>query len=82
MKKLVAVLLAGVMCVSLAACGGKKEEAADTTAAETTETTDKAATEDTEDAAAIDGTFTTVADGVLIHGNQRSIPAVRVQRGR
>ena len=48
MKKLVAVLLAGMMCVSLAACGGKKEEAADTTAAETT---DEAAAEDTEEAA-------------------------------
>ena len=43
MKKLVAVLLAGVMCVSLAACGSKKaDDTADTTAAETTESTDAA----------------------------------------
>lgn len=81
MKKLVAVLLAGVMCVSLAACGGKKEEATDTTAAETTETTDKAATEDTEDAAATDGTFTTVADGVLTMGTNAAFPPYEYKEG-
>ncbi|MCC2826045.1 ABC transporter substrate-binding protein [Faecalicatena orotica] len=81
MKKLVAVLLAGVMCVSLAACGGKKEEAADTTVAETTETTDKAATEDTEDAAATDGTFTTVADGVLTMGTNAAFPPYEYKEG-
>ena len=81
MKKLVAVLLAGVMCVSLAACGGKKEEAADTTAAETTETTDEAATEDTEDAAATDGTFTTVADGVLTMGTNAAFPPYEYKEG-
>ena len=81
MKKLVAVLLAGVMCVSLAACGGKKEEAADTTVAETTETTDMAATEDTEDAAATDGTFTTVADGVLTMGTNAAFPPYEYKEG-
>lgn len=81
MKKLVAVLLAGVMCVSLAACGGKKEEAVDTTAAETTETTDEAATEDTEDATATDGTFTTVADGVLTMGTNAAFPPYEYKEG-
>ncbi len=78
MKKLVAVLLAGMMCVSLAACGGKKEEAADTTAAETT---DEAAAEDTEEAAATDGTFTTVADGVLTMGTNAAFPPYEYKDG-
>ena len=59
----------------------KKEEAADTTAAETTETTDKAATEDTEDAAATDGTFTTVADGVLTMGTNAAFPPYEYKEG-
>ncbi len=78
MKKLVAVLLAGMMCVSLAACGGKKEEAADTTAAETT---DEAAAEDTEEAAATGGTFTTVADGVLTMGTNAAFPPYEYKDG-
>lgn len=71
MKKLVAVLLAGMMCVSLAACGGKKEEAAtDTTAAATTETTEAA-----------DGEFTTVADGVLTMGTNAAFPPYEYKDG-
>ena len=75
MKKLVAVLLAGMMCVSLAACGGKKadETAADTTAAATTETT-----ETTE---AADGAFTTVADGVLTVGTNATFPPYEYKDG-
>ncbi len=68
MKKLVAVLLAGMMCVSLAACGGKK---ADETA---TDTTAAAATETTESTDAADGEFTTVADGVLTMGTHAAFP--------
>jgi len=72
MKKLVAVLLAGMMCVSLAACGGKKadETAADTTAAATTETTEAA-----------DGEFTTVADGVLTMGTNAAFPPYEYKEG-
>lgn len=75
MKKLVAVLLAGMMCVSLAACGGKKadETAADTTAVATTETT-----ETTE---AADGEFTTVADGVLTMGTNAAFPPYEYKEG-
>lgn len=75
MKKLVAVLLAGMMCVSLAACGGKKadETAADTTAAANTETT-----ETTE---AADGEFTTVADGVLTMGTNAAFPPYEYKEG-
>lgn len=72
MKKLVAVLLAGMMCVSLAACGGKKadETAADTTAAANTETTEAA-----------DGEFTTVADGVLTMGTNAAFPPYEYKEG-
>lgn len=75
MKKLVAVLLAGMMCVSLAACGGKKadETAADTTAA--------AATETTESTDAADGEFTTVADGVLTMGTNAAFPPYEYKDG-
>ena len=75
MKKLVAVLLAGMMCVSLAACGGKKEDetATDTTAA--------AATETTESTDAADGEFTTVADGVLTMGTNAAFPPYEYKDG-
>lgn len=78
MKKLVAVLLAGMMCVSLAACGGKKadETAADTTAAANTETT-----ETTETTEAADGEFTTVADGVLTMGTNAAFPPYEYKEG-
>lgn len=78
MKKLVAVLLAGMMCVSLAACGGKKadETAADTTAAAATETT-----ETTESTDAADGEFTTVADGVLTMGTNAAFPPYEYKDG-
>lgn len=78
MKKLTAMLLAGVMCISLAACGGTKEEAADTTATETTEAADDATA---EDAAAADGTITTVADGVLTMGTNAAFPPYEYKEG-
>ncbi len=81
MKKLTAMLLAGVMCISLAACGGTKEEAADTTATETTETTETADDATAEDAAAADGTITTVADGVLTMGTNAAFPPYEYKEG-
>lgn len=82
MKKLTAMLLAGVMCISLAACGGTKEEAADTAAAETTET---AETEDTTaaetDAEAADGEIKTVADGILTMGTNAAFPPYEYKEG-
>ncbi len=68
MKKLTAMLLAGVMCLSLAACGGTKEEAADTTAAET-------------DADAEDGEIKTVADGILTMGTNAAFPPYEYKEG-
>lgn len=71
MKKFIAALLVGAMCVSLAACGSKKaDDTADTTAAETTESTDAA-----------DGEFTTVADGVLTVGTNATFPPYEYKDG-
>ncbi len=76
MKKFIAALLVGAMCVSLAACGSKKaDDTADTTAAETTESTDAA------DADAADGEFTTVADGVLTMGTNAAFPPYEYKEG-
>lgn len=69
MKRIASLLLAGIMCVSLAACGGNdgKETTAPTKAADTTAVTE--AGEDTqaadETAAADDAEATTLKDGVL-----------------
>ena len=56
MKKLLALLLALIMVLSLVACGAKEEAATDATAAETTETT-----ETTEEAGASDTEVTQAA---------------------
>ena len=83
MKKLIAVLLAGAMCASLAACGSKAEEPAEAPAeteapveAETPAEDD--AQEPAEDAEAsgseASGEFTTVTEGVLTMGTNATFP--------
>lgn len=80
MKKLAAVLLAGIMCVSLAACGSSASDDAastDTQAAteETAEeTADDAAAADTEGETAEAGEVTTVTEGVLTMGTNAAFP--------
>ncbi len=83
MKKLVAVLLAGVMCFSMAACGsGAADEAAssdaETAVEETTEETE--ATEDTA-AAETAGEITTVTEGVLTMGTNAAFPPYEYYEG-
>ena len=70
MKKLIAMLLAVVMVLSLAACGAK-EEAPATTAAAAAET--EAAAAETE-AAAADAAFTTIEEGQLIMSTNAAFP--------
>lgn len=67
MKKLIALLLAGVMCVSMAACGAKEEPAA---APAETEASAEEAEAPAEDAAEV----TTVTDGVLTMGTNATFP--------
>ena len=80
MKKLAAVFLAGIMCVSLAACGSSAaDDAASTdtqTAAEETaeETADDAAAADTEGETAEAGEVTTVTEGILTMGTNAAFP--------
>lgn len=83
MKKLIAVLLAGVMCFSMAACGsGAADEAAssdaETAVEETTEETE--ATEDTA-AAETAGEITTVTEGVLTMGTNAAFPPYEYYEG-
>lgn len=83
MKKLVAVLLAGVMCFSMAACGsGAADEAAssdaETAVEETTEETEAA--EDTA-AAETAGEITTVTEGVLTMGTNAAFPPYEYYEG-
>ncbi|MCI9384259.1 MAG: amino acid ABC transporter substrate-binding protein [Lachnospiraceae bacterium] len=83
MKKLIAVLLAGAMCASLAACGSKAEEPAEAPAeteapAEAETPTEDDAQEPAEDAEAsgseASGEFTTVTEGVLTMGTNATFP--------
>lgn len=83
MKKLIAVLLAGAMCASLAACGSKAEEPAAAPAeteapAEAETPAEDDAQEPTEDAEAsgseASGEFTTVTEGVLTMGTNATFP--------
>ena len=83
MKKLIALLLAGVMCFSMAACGsGAADEAAssdaETAVEETTEETE--ATEDTA-AAETAGEITTVTEGVLTMGTNAAFPPYEYYEG-
>jgi len=66
MKKLIALLLAGVMCVSMMACGAKEEEAA------------APAEEKVEEA---DGAVTTVTEGVLTMGTNAAFPPYEFYEG-
>lgn len=83
MKKLIALLLAGAMCASLAACGSKAEEPAEAPAeteapAEAETPTEDDAQEPAEDAEAsgseASGEFTTVTEGVLTMGTNATFP--------
>lgn len=77
MKKLIAALLVGVMCISMTACGSKTEEpaAAAETEAETQETEETA--EAVEDAAEV----TTVTPGVLTMGTNAAFPPYEYYEG-
>lgn len=92
MKKLVAVLLAGAMCFSLAACGSGAadetvtsdaeaavEETTDETEAAEDET-DAADTEETADTAAA-GEVTTATEGVLTMGTNAAFPPYEYYEG-
>lgn len=77
MKKLIAVLLAGVMCVSLAACGAKTEEPVAPAEAEAPAEDAEAPAEDAEEPAeapAEIGEFTTVTEGILTMGTNAAFP--------
>ena len=87
MKKLAAVFLAGIMCVSLAPCGSSAaDDAASTdtqTAAEETaeETADDAAAADTEGETAEAGEVTTVTEGILTMGTNAAFPPYEYYEG-
>lgn len=92
MKKLVAVLLAGAMCFSLAACGsGAADETvtsdAEAAVEETTDETEAAEDEtvaaDTEEAAdtAAAGEVTTATEGVLTMGTNAAFPPYEYYEG-
>jgi len=71
MKKFLAIVLAGVMALSLVACGGNTEETtAATEAADTTASVDTTAAVDVTAAAE----FTTVQEGKLIMGTNAAFP--------
>ena len=91
MKKLAAVLLAGVMCLSLAACGSDSADEAVTSDAEAAveettedaEAAEDAAAEDTEgaEADAAAGEVTTVTEGVLTMGTNAAFPPYEYYEG-
>ena len=91
MKKLAAVLLAGVMCMSLAACGSDAADEAATADAEAAveettedaEAAEDAAAEDTEgaEADAAAGEVTTVTEGVLTMGTNAAFPPYEYYEG-
>ena len=82
MKKLIAVLLAGVMCASLAACGSKAEEPAAApaeTEAPAEDAEAEAPAEDAEEPAEAEapaeiGEVTTVTEGILTMGTNAAFP--------
>lgn len=89
MKKLLAVMLAGILCVSIAACGEKKEDTAASDAAQTTEeTAGEAAVEETADAESADAAaestdaaVKTVTEGVLTMGTNAAFPPYEFYEG-
>ncbi len=91
MKKLAAVLLAGVMCLSLAACGSDSADEAATSDAEAAveettedaETAEDVAAEDTEgaEADAAAGEFTTATEGILTMGTNAAFPPYEYVEG-
>ena len=92
MKKLVAVLLAGAMCFSLAACGSgaadetvtsDAEAAVEETTGETEAAEDETAAADTEEAAdtAAAGEVTTATEGVLTMGTNAAFPPYEYYEG-
>lgn len=92
MKKLVAVLLAGAMCFSLAACGSgaadetvtsDAEAAVEETTDETEAAEDETAAADTEEAVdtAAAGEVTTATEGVLTMGTNAAFPPYEYYEG-
>lgn len=79
MKKLIALLLAGAMCASMAACGSKTEEPAAPAEAEAPAEDAEAPAEDADapdgtEAPAEIGEFTTVTEGILTMGTNAAFP--------
>ncbi len=79
MKKLIALLLAGVMCASLAACGSKAEEPAEAPAeteapAEGAEDAEAPAEDAEAGGSEAAGEVTTVTEGILTMGTNAAFP--------
>lgn len=84
MKKLIAVLLAGLMCASLAACGSKTEEPAQASAETETpaqEGQDAEAPAETEAPAESSAEVKTVTEGVLTMGTNAAFPPYEFYEG-
>ena len=84
MKKLIAVLLAGLMCASLAACGSKTEEPAQApaeTEAPAQEGPDAEAPAETEAPAESSAEVKTVTEGVLTMGTNAAFPPYEFYEG-
>lgn len=84
MKKLIAVLLAGLMCASLAACGSKTEEPAQAPAETETpaqEGQDAEAPAETEAPAEGSAEVKTVTEGVLTMGTNAAFPPYEFYEG-
>ena len=84
MKKLIAVLLAGLMCASLAACGTKTEEPAQApaeTEAPAQEGQDAEAPAETEAPAESSAEVKTVTEGVLTMGTNAAFPPYEFYEG-
>ncbi|MCI8863026.1 MAG: transporter substrate-binding domain-containing protein [Lachnospiraceae bacterium] len=81
MKKLIALLLAGAMCASLAACGAKTEEPAEAPTETEAPAETEAPSEDAEEPAEnpeagseASGEVTTVTEGILTMGTNAAFP--------
>ncbi|MCI8598935.1 MAG: transporter substrate-binding domain-containing protein [Lachnospiraceae bacterium] len=79
MKKLIAVFMASLMCISLAACGSKGEEPTEAPAqteapADSEEPAEAEGAEAPEDNGEAAGDFTTVTEGVLTMGTNATFP--------
>ena len=84
MKKLIAVLLAGLMCASLAACGSKTEEPAQApaeTEAPAQEGQDAEAPAETEAPAESSAEVKTLTEGVLTMGTNAAFPPYEFYEG-